>query len=82
MPTSKPLKLYLEALENYNQGNREAAAQKLAEAFGAKESSQVISDSLDKFLNYGSMPNDAALQIIATEVAKTKGGSNVRTMPN
>jgi len=76
MPTPEPLKLYLEALENYNQGNREAAAQKLAEALGAKEPSPVITNSLDKFLNYGSMPNDAALQIIATEVAKS-GGDNV-----
>jgi len=73
MPTSEPLKLYLEALESYNQGNREAAAQKLAEAFGAKEPSPVIINSLDKFLNYGSLPNDAALQIIATETAKRRG---------
>ena len=75
MPTSEPLRLYLEALESYNQGNRETAAQKLAEAFGAKEPSPVITNSLDRFLNYGSMPNDVALQIIATEVSK-RGGSN------
>jgi len=75
MPTSKPLKLYLEALESYNQGNREIAAQKLAEAFGAKEPSPVITNSLDRFLNYGSLPNDAALQIIAAEVSKS-GGDN------
>ncbi|MBA7677925.1 hypothetical protein ES703_86192 [subsurface metagenome] len=42
---------------------------------GAKEPSSVITNSLDKFLNYGSMPNDAALQIIATEVSKS-GGDN------
>ncbi|HUV52280.1 MAG TPA: hypothetical protein VMW64_04310 [Dehalococcoidia bacterium] len=75
MPSAKPLKLYLEALENYNQGNRETAAQKLAEAFGAKEPSPVITNSLDKFLDYGSRPNDAVLQIIATEVSKS-GGNN------
>jgi len=73
MPTSKPLRLYLEALESYNQGNRETAAQKLAEAFGAKEPSPVITGSLDRFLNYGSMPNDIALQMIATEVSKSGG---------
>ena len=73
MPTTKPLKLYLEALGNYNRGDREAAARKLAEAFGAKEPTPVITSSLDKFLNYGSMPNDVALQIIATEVAKSEG---------
>ena len=75
MPRSEPLKLYLEALESYNQGNQKAAAQKLAEAFGAKEPSQVITNSLDKLLSSGSRPNDAVLQIIATEVAKS-GGTN------
>ena len=67
----------MEALENYNQGNRETAAKKLAEAFGTKEPSVVMTNSLDKFFEYGSMPNDAALQIIATEISKS-GGNNDR----
>ncbi len=73
MPTSEPLKNYLEALESYNQGNRKEAAQKLAEAFGAKEPSHVIINSLDKLFKDGSMANDATLQIIATEIAKSGG---------
>jgi len=49
------------------------AAQKLAEAFGAKEPSPIMTNSLDRFFKYGSRPNDAALQIIATEVSKSGG---------
>ncbi|MBA7516365.1 hypothetical protein ES705_08413 [subsurface metagenome] len=76
MPSASPIKLYLEALEAYNRGEEEGAAQKLAEALGAKEPGPVIINSLDKFLNYGSMPNDVALQIVATEVSKSRGNND------
>jgi len=71
MPTSEPLKKYLEALESYNQGNREAAAQKLAEAFGAKEPSPVMTNSLDKFFN------ETLIKACAVIVDSEMGKNNV-----
>jgi uncharacterized protein YccT (UPF0319 family) len=74
VPSAKPIKSYLEALEKYNQGDKEAAAQKLAQSLGAEKPSGVIISSIDKLLATGTMPNDAVLKIISTEVAKGKDG--------
>jgi hypothetical protein len=70
MPSVKPIKSYLEAVDLYRAGNREAALQKLAEALGSEKPSAVIEDNLDKLLRPDSLPNDAVLRIISTEVAK------------
>lgn len=70
MPSAKPIKLYLEAVEAFREGNREQAAQKLAESFGADSPSSVIEDVLDSLFLVDSLSNDAVLQILSTEVSK------------
>lgn len=72
MPSSEPIKLYLESVEAYRRGDRETAARKLAQSLGASEPSDVIRNSIDKLLATDTMPNEAALKIMATEVAKGK----------
>lgn len=74
MPSAKPIKTYLEALEKYHQGDKEAAIQKLAQSLGTDKPSAVIISSIDKLLATGTMPNDAILKIISTEVAKRRDG--------
>lgn len=72
MPSASPIKLYLEALEAYNRGEEEGAAQKLAQSLGADEPSDVIRSSIGKLLSTDTMPNDAVLKIMSTEVSKGK----------
>jgi hypothetical protein len=65
------MKAYQEAVKLHQAGNREQAAQKLAEAMGAEAAGSTILESLDKFLEHDTEPNDIILQIIATETAKS-----------
>ena len=74
MPSAKPVKAYLEAVKLHQRGNRQQAAQMLAEAVGAEKPSTVLLESIDKLLAHNTTPNDIILQIIATETAK-KGGN-------
>jgi len=69
-PSAAPIKHYLDAVTLHQQGQREEAALMLARAMGAEEPSKTLVDSLDKLLEEDTMPNDAVLRIIATEVAK------------
>lgn len=70
MPTANPIRLYLEAREIYAKGDRDGAAQKLAESIGADKPSPVIINSLDKLMTLDTLPNEAVLQVLATEAAK------------
>lgn len=70
MPSARPIKLYLEAVEAYKSGDKEEAAQKLAQSLGASEPSNIIRGSIDKLLSTDTMPNDAVLRMISTEVSK------------
>lgn len=74
MPSIEPIKLYQEALEKYKQGNKEEAAQKLAQSLGVDEPSDVIRNSIDRLLSANTMPNDAVLKILSTEVSKRRDG--------
>lgn len=74
MPSAKPIKLYLEAVEAYNRGDKEAAARKLAQSLGTDEPNTVIRGSIDRLLSAGTMPNDAVLKILSTEVTKRRDG--------
>ena len=64
-----PLKEYLEAVENYWNGDREQALDKLANALGADQPTNVMKNSLDKLLQPG-LANDAILKILECEVKK------------
>lgn len=66
------MKAYQEAVKLHQGGNREQAAQKLAEAMGAETASATILEALDKFLEHDTEPNDIILRIVATESAKSK----------
>lgn len=70
MPSAKPIKLYLESIEAYRRGNKKEAALKLAQSLGADEPSDVINNSIDKLLSADTMPNDAILRMISSEVSK------------
>jgi hypothetical protein len=73
VPTAEPIKLYIEAKEAYDRGDREAAVQLLAQSLGADEPSDVLRNSIGKLLSRDTLANDAILQIISTEVAKSGG---------
>ena len=70
MPSPQPIKLYLKAVASNREGNKEQAAQLLAESLGVSEPSPVIQDFIGQLLTRNTMPNDAVLQVLATEVAK------------
>ena len=70
---AEPLKIYQEAVKLYQKGNKQEAAQMLAEAVGAEKPSAVLLESLDKLLEHNTTPNDIVLRIIATETAKRRG---------
>ena len=70
MPSAEPLKIYLEAVKLHQKGNKQQAAQMLAEAVGAEKPSTVLLESLNKLLEHDTTPNDIILKIIATETAK------------
>jgi hypothetical protein len=76
MPSAQPIKSYLEAVDLYRAGDREAALQKLTEALGGEKPSAVIEANIDRLLKLGSLPNDAVLRIISTEVTKHHGEGN------
>lgn len=70
MPSAEPIKLYLEAVAMHREGNKEQAAQLLAESLGASEPSPTIRNYIGKLLEENTMPNDVVLQVLSTEVAK------------
>ena len=70
MPSPQPIKLYLEAVAMHREGKKEQAAQLLAESLGVSEPSPVIENCIDRLLTQNTMPNDAILKILSTEVAK------------
>lgn len=70
MPSPHPIKLYLEAVAMHREGKKEQAAQLLAQSLGVSEPSPIIRDLIDKLLTQNTIPNDAVLQVVATEVAK------------
>jgi len=72
MPSAEPLKIYQEALELYKKGDKEQAAQMLAEAMGTEKPSRILLGSIDQLLERDTEPNDIVLQIIATETAKRR----------
>lgn len=72
MPSAEPFKIYQKAVELHKKGNREQAAQMLAESMGTKKPSTVLLESVDKLLEHNTTPNDIVLQIIATETAKRR----------
>jgi len=72
MPSAEPLKIYQEAVNLHQKGNRQQAAQMLAESIGAENPSRVLLDSIDLFLERDSAPNDIILRILATETAKRR----------
>ena len=72
MPSAEPIKLYLEAVEEYKQGNNENAANLLASALGAEKPSETIRNALPKLLSLDTLPNDAILKIVSTEVSRGK----------
>uniref|UniRef100_A0A6M3M0A1 Uncharacterized protein n=2 Tax=viral metagenome TaxID=1070528 RepID=A0A6M3M0A1_9ZZZZ len=69
MPSAEPLKIYQEAINLHQKGNRQQAAQMLAEAMGTEKPSRVLLDSIDLLLEHNSTPNDIVLRIVATETA-------------
>jgi hypothetical protein len=72
MPSAKPLKIYQEAVELHRKGNKQEAAQLLAEAMGTEKPSRILLGSIDQLLERDTEPNDIVLQIIATETAKRR----------
>lgn len=74
MPSLQPIKLYLEAVDMHRGGNKEQAAQLLAQSLGVSEPSPLIRDFIDKLLEQNTMPNDAILKILSTEVSKRRDG--------
>lgn len=70
MPSPQRIKLYLEAVAMHREGKEEQAAQLLAESLGVNEPSSIIKDSIDQLLTHDTIPNDAILQVLATEAAK------------
>jgi hypothetical protein len=70
MPKPLALKTYQRAREHYQRGDRDQAAQLLAEAMGAEKPSPILVESLDKFMEADTPPNDIVLRIIASEVSK------------
>lgn len=74
MPSPKPIRSYLQAMELHQKGAKEGASQKLAEALGVHEASNILVNSIDELLASNSLSNNAVLQVLATEVAKGKSG--------
>lgn len=72
MPSAEPIRLYLDAVEAYERGNKEEAAQKLAQSLGADEPSALMRSSIDKLLSTDTMPNNAVLKILSNEVSKKR----------
>lgn len=70
MPSPQPIKSYLEAVAMHREGNEEQAAQLLAESLGTAKPSPIIKDFIGQLLTENTMPNDAVLQVLSTEVAK------------
>jgi len=57
-------------VELHRKGNKQEAAQLLAEALGTEKPSQVLLGSIDQLLEHDTPPNDIILKIIATETEK------------
>jgi len=64
----------------HREGKEEQAAQLLAESLGASKPGSLMRSSIDEFLKQNTMPNDAILKILSTEVSKGENGG--KQVPN
>jgi hypothetical protein len=72
MPNTEPITKYLAAVEANKKGEKELASAFLAEAMGAAKPSKVIAGSVDRLLSEGTLANEVALEIVASEVSRRK----------
>ncbi len=70
MANTEPITKYLAAVEANKNGDKEIASALLAEAMGAKKTSSVIAGSVDRLLTQGTLANEVALEIVASEVSR------------
>jgi hypothetical protein len=72
MPNTEPITKYLAAVDAQKEGNRQTASTFLAQAMGAKKPSTVITGSVDRLLTPGTLANEVALEIVASEVSRRR----------
>ena len=66
MPNTEPLRLYLEGIDAYKAGDKEAALKLIAESVGVAEPTQIMREALPALAR----PNQAILALILHESEK------------
>jgi hypothetical protein len=72
MPNTEPIAKYMAAVEAQKTGDRETACALLTKAMGAKKPSNVITVSVERLLAPGTLANEVALSIVASEVSRRR----------
>jgi hypothetical protein len=72
MPNTEPIAKYLAAVAAQKEGDTKTAGNLLAQAMGVRKPSTVITGSVDRLLTPGTLANEVALEIVASEVSKKR----------